>query len=206
MTYEEALEPAATGVEGNDRSTNTHEGETIMTIIPDTAEIREAIRAWAHDYVTSRAEQVAIIEADPGFQAQAAEEIAKGPWTMADCVRSALTHNWTAPSWPAIATPWWVVDEPMIIIDGGGEVSLMFTREFGAASIDSMVAVVIDDGYEYDKNHPGAQFGDLLQHGANFPTLTIFGEHEGLSASEAARLFDSLAGAVALLRRIEANA
>lgn len=109
-----------------------------------------------------------------------------------------------APVWPAAATPSWA-SEVEVGQDLSGEVTILFAHEVGEVALVSSVAVVVSDDEAFDENHPGKGVGDILPEPSGV-TLRILGDHEELRSTDAMRLFDSLATAIVLLRKIEAAA
>lgn len=128
-------------------------------------------------------------------------------WT-AQYVALAAQHETSnfpgAPEWPAVATPSWA-SEVEVGADLAGEVTILFAHEVGEVALVSSVAVVVSDDPAFDDNHPGKGVGDILPEPSGV-TLRVVGEHEELRSTDAMRLFDSLATAIVLLRKIEAGA
>lgn len=115
------------------------------------------------------------------------------------------TRNFpNAPEWPAAATPSWA-SEAEVGQDISGEVTILFAHEVGEVALVSSVAVVVSDDPAFEDNHPGMTVGDILPEPSGV-TLRLLGEHEELRSTDAMRLFDSLATAIVLLRKIEAAA
>ena len=106
--------------------------------------------------------------------------------------------------WPAVATPSWA-SEVEVGEEISGEVTILFAHELGEVALVSSVAVVVSDDEAFDDNHPGLTVGDILPEPSGV-TLRVVGDHEELRATDAMRLFDSLATAIVLLRKIEAAA
>jgi hypothetical protein len=115
----------------------------------------------------------------------------------------AFTPDGDLPAWPAVAVPSWADAEPEVGLNMGGEVVVTFERSYGAVVLSALVSVVVDDSTQFDHNHPGGRIGDVADGDGGAITLTIVGGHENLDVSAASALFDSLAEAVAMLRRIE---
>lgn len=108
------------------------------------------------------------------------------------------------PTWPVTLTPWWA-DSVTVEFFGGGEATVELRRDCGDANVSTLVTVVVSDAPGWSANHPGKGVGDFfeLETGAE---ITISGPHEGMSLTDAAAVFDSLALATSLLRRIENGA
>ncbi|WP_278101681.1 hypothetical protein AB0870_08110 [Microbacterium proteolyticum] len=104
------------------------------------------------------------------------------------------------PEWPAAATPSWV-SEVEVGAEVSGEVLILFAHEVGEVAITSSVGVIVKEG----PAHPDKVVGDILPEPSGV-TLRLVGEHEELRSTAAMRLFDSLATAIVLLRKIEAAA
>lgn len=101
-----------------------------MTIEAHTNDARQeadaAIAEWARKWVELRAQKASEIQADPEFQAWAAQQIARGRWNMDDCVTGVMTRteDWVPP-FPWEAVPAWV-DSIDASGDGfGGETTVL---------------------------------------------------------------------------------
>ena len=179
LEQEEGPDAAATAVEPEFPATPSHGEETNMTIIPETADVRESVRNWALQYAakTEAAARIAVNDAE--FQEWAAETIRRIPkMTIDKCARRWVDeYGFVKLPWPDAATPaGWNVD---VGANLGGEVNVSIDFEINdpecsaaGASIGVLLTVVVDVDPSRTMPEAGVVVGDYF---VSRPTISYWG-------------------------------
>lgn len=192
--HEDAPSAAGTAAEGDDQKTELHQGEPVMTIIPDGPEVREAISSATEAYAAKLHTAATAVLDDPGFLAWLRPEWIAAGSTQRMAYDWAERHGSISFDWPDEATPSWAheVEDGM---PSGNELSFNFVRrcEDGevTAEIRANVTVVV-----FDDVDDGTKAGDYIPETQLSLSINGFqdGEHtDARRAHDLARALDRAA-------------